>query len=176
MRFRYLAFVVFFFLVSCSFSSSPSIKENLSEPTGVTPSVPFSSTSYPVDAVKETQEPTPTTDPSLGQVTGELYLNGKPVNEAVLFLANIAKNDQGQDSVVMVDLNTKLRASTSNEGKFLFVNIPKNHYALVLVEFPNSYLLMKPGTQDSITLNVVEGKTEDLGRLDYDNLPVRQDK
>ena len=126
---------------------------------------------YPVST--EPIEPTPTIDPALGVVKGKLYLQGKPVNNALLFLADVIQDTQGNDRMVSVDYNTQNRSTTQSDGSFAFVNIPTNkHFALVLVVIPNSYVLMTPGTEKHVIVDAKAGQEIDLGQLNYDALPI----
>ncbi len=127
---------------------------------------------YP--APKEpTEAPTPTIDPTLGIVKGELYLRGEPVERALLFLSDVYQDNLGNDSVVSIDYNTKIRAITREDGAFTFVNIPLGRYALVIVEIPNSFLLLEPETQGAMVIVVSGNETISMGRLNYDDLPVK---
>jgi hypothetical protein len=139
------------------------------------PALETSIPGYPAP-MEETKAPTPTTDPTLGNVQGEIYLKGQPVNKALLFLSDVLQDKQGNDSVVSVDLNTKNRVETNPDGSFTFVNIPPQRYALVLVVMPHSYVLLKPDTQDAMVLEVKAGETVSMGRLDYDDLPILLDE
>lgn len=166
--------VICFLITSCT----PAVKINSTS----TPNLPLDANKgYPVPSPKlpkaypepvDTPEPMSTQDPVLGSAKGMLLLNSKPVQNCLLFLSDIAKDSQGKEVLVSVDYMTKNRTTTSNDGSFIFVNIPPKRYALVLVVIPNSYLLLRPGKQEAVTLTVESGKTVDLGRLDFDDLPI----
>jgi hypothetical protein len=108
----------------------------------------------------------------LGIVTGKLLLNDKPVNEASLFLSDVIKDTDGEERLVSIDYNTKIRASTGPDGSFTFINVPVQHFAFVLNVVTNAYVLLKPGTQEPIIVKIEPGKTVDLGTLNYDALPI----
>jgi len=118
--------------------------------------------------------PTLTPDASMGSAHGILLLNGEPVKEVILFLSDLVKDDAGVDRIVSVDLNTKNRALTGPDGTFNFINIPPERYALVLSVVNETFLLMKPGTQDPLLVTIEAGKAVDLGELNYDALPLPQ--
>ncbi len=61
---------------------------------------------------------------------------------------------------------------TNPDGSFTFVNIPSKTLTLVLVVVPNSFVLLNPKDQSSIIITAKPGETIDLGKLDYDHLPI----
>lgn len=172
------------FIVSCSSTPLPAnptkwpgndgIPENTTG-TAYPASMEVSETAsnYPAPLLTEETEPTPTIDPALGVVKGQLYLKGEPVAGVVLFLSDIVKDNQGNEKMVSIDYNTKIRAVTQKDGTFTFANVPPNRYALVLISMPNAFILATPGTEESIVVPVTTGMQEDLGRLDYDDLPLQ---
>jgi hypothetical protein len=130
-------------------------------------------TSYPSPMASSiTTVPTSTADKTMGSAHGVLLLNGKPVDGALLLLADIVKDKNGVDSVVSVELNTKNRARTISDGSFSFINVPPQRYTLMLSVVNNSYVLYKPGTQNLIIINVEPDGSADLGSLNYDALPI----
>jgi hypothetical protein len=189
MRFHYFfAFLSLLFIVSCSpatISTAPMntpTKLSAQNTSAVTqaagnesaypaPTSKLTKAGYPAP-IEETATPFPTIDSNLGIVKGELYLKGEPLGDVLLFLSDVYKDNQGNDSVVSIDYNTKNRAVTKKDGSFTFVNIPAKRYALVLVVIPESYLLLEPKDQTSMLVDVAVGKTVDMGRLNYDDLPV----
>ena len=181
MRFGYFfTLILMLTMVSCT-AATPQVAPSAIQPSTTTfpypaPILETSAPAYPALAYpappEETEEPTPTADPTLGVVKGELYLKGEPVNKALLFLSDVFKDNQGNDSVVSIDFNTKNRAITKQDGSFTFVNIPQKHYALVLVVMPNSFVLLDPKTQASMIVDVKAGEIVSIGKLDYDDLPI----
>lgn len=128
---------------------------------------------YPAPTAIEYEDPIPTVDPSKGMVKGALQLNGEPAKGALLFLADVVKDSSGKDGLVSIDYNTPNRAMTKENGDFTFYNVPSERYVLVIVVIPNSFLLMTPGTQDPIFVDVRASQEVDLGTLNYDSLPFR---
>ena len=119
-------------------------------------------------------QPTPTTDPKMGSVTGQLLLNNKGVNDVLLYLAGVLKDKSGKDIVAGLDRVSSPNISTDSEGKFNFVNVPPGRYALILDAATTQYLLNYPNKETTIFVDVVVGKVIDLGALNYDTLPLPQ--
>ena len=183
MRFRYFfSWLALILMVGCSTPAA------LPAPTAAAPQAANPTTAgaqqpYPAPEINtrepgypapvaETPTPMPPTAAAFGSVKGELYLQGKPMNKVLLFLSDIHKDDHGEERLVSIDYNTKIRAETQADGSFLFVNVPPKRYALVLVVMPNSFLLLNPKDQAAMVVPVDAGQATNMGRLDYDALPI----
>lgn len=130
-------------------------------------------TAYPAPAFQtETLGPTVTADATKGLVKGAIYLNGKPVGNAILSLADVLKAENGEEYTA-VERSKSQKTTTQPDGSFSFRNVPPGRYALVYSIVVESYLLYKPGkTDEAILLDVAEGQDVDLGKLDFDELPM----
>lgn len=130
-------------------------------------------TSYPLPPAA----PTPTLDATLSVVIGSLKLQAPlgvtPVQHQPLILGTILKDDTGIERVATYDPSNALRAVTDETGHFEFRNIPPGRYALFYNLIVESYLLFKPGTQETMIIEVQAGRTADFGELIYDALPER---
>jgi hypothetical protein len=113
----------------------------------------------------------PTRDASLGSLKGRLLENGKPVEYADLYLANLLVNDEGKDVAFSFDRATSPRAMTNANGEFEFVNLPAGQYGLVYDIIVKSVLLLDPGTGEQMKVLIEDGKEVDAGALDYSELP-----
>jgi hypothetical protein len=120
--------------------------------------------------------PTETLATGTGRVSGVLQVtaNGgaQPAQKVVLYLAETIKDSAGKDSVAALDRVNSPRTETDNQGRFVFKNVPPGNYGLILDVISNSYLLMKPGTQEALLIKVSEGQQVDLGTLLYETLPI----
>jgi hypothetical protein len=119
--------------------------------------------------------PTETFVPGTGRVTGVLQVGSggsQPVKDVVLYLAGTVKDNSGNDSFAALDRVNSPRTIADDQGRFIFTNVPTGKYGLVLDLIMNSYLLLKPGTQDNLLIEVSAGQQIDLGTLLYDSLPL----
>lgn len=117
-----------------------------------------------------------TFDPNLGVVEGKIYLLTSerqiPVKGQILYLAEVINDGESNPSFAAFDRINSPRAVTDNNGHFKFLNVQPGYYGFVLDVITNSYLLMKPGTQEPIIIEVSGGEKSDLGDLVYDELPI----
>jgi hypothetical protein len=54
----------------------------------------------------------------------------------------------------------------------MFDNVPPGNYGLILDVITNTYLLMKPGSQEALLIELSADQQVDLGTLLYDSLPI----
>jgi len=119
--------------------------------------------------------PPPTLDPSKGSVRGVLAVGVgevKPVAGAILYLAEVLKDEGGNEAAASMDRINSPRTSTNTEGAFLFSNVPPGKYALVLDRVLDSFMLLEPNTGESLIIEVAAGHEVDLGTLEYESLPI----
>lgn len=130
-------------------------------------------TSYPVDTT-EKNSPTPmiTQDSSMGLVQGKIYFKGKPLASKLLYLADVLQDSNSNvDIATSLDVNVAPRATTDNDGNYIFQNVKPGRYGLILYEGTSSYLLLNPENNKAIVLDVSSGKDVDLGKMDFLDLP-----
>jgi hypothetical protein len=124
------------------------------------------------EAVFQELAPTWTPDASLGQVTGQLLLNGKPVSYLNLYLGGTIKDAQGLEFAASLDRLRDPTALTGKDGNFHFMNVPPGRYVLILDDVTSVSLLMEPEGDQAVLLTIESGEVKDLGVLDYDDLPI----
>ena len=95
-----------------------------------------------------------------------------PVANAILYLAETIRGNSGEDSLAAFDRVRSPRTITNGQGRFTFMNVQPSKYGLVLDAVVNSYLLLWPGEQEAILIEISEGGGVDLGTLTYDSLPL----
>lgn len=115
--------------------------------------------------------PTPTPDPTLGRIDGSLFEGTSPV-QISLYLAEIQADENGKEIAARYDPQNSPREETSPDGSFSFVNVKPGRYALILYTGMNSFLLNVPDKNEAIIFTVEAGKTFDLGKIVYDDLPL----
>jgi len=115
--------------------------------------------------------PTPTIDPRLGQVTGRLLENTKPVPNAYLYLAEVKADAKGNELAASISGGAPF-AVTDENGSFHFYNIKAGRYGIVLHIVLNAYLLNVPDKEEAILFTVTDGQTTDVGDLVYDEVPT----
>lgn len=181
---KFLKFIIIFTLIvitaGCSAANnaptSTATSQTIGQENGTYPyPAPSSepSSAYPAGEPQVEMPPTPTTDPTLGMVKGVLQLQGKPVANADLYLAGIILDANGKDVAAVLDRPTSPRTRTDEQGNFTFVNVKAGTYGLVVDTVLESYVLLQPGTENQIRLQVTVGQTTDLGNLNFDDLPVK---
>jgi len=120
--------------------------------------------------------PTVTLSPGMSRVTGELQVGtseeSQPAKNALLYLAETVKDSTGSDSFAALDRINSPRTVADDQGRFVFSNVPPGNYGLILDVITNSYLLMKPGTEVALLIEVSAEQQVDLGTLLYDSLPL----
>ncbi len=120
--------------------------------------------------------PTVTLAPGMSRVSGVLQVGSKeraqPAKNALLYLAETVKDSTGGDSFAALDRIRSPKTIADDQGRFVFSNVPPGNYGLILDVIKNSYLLMKPGSEEALLIEVSAGKQVDLGTLLYDSLPL----
>jgi hypothetical protein len=124
--------------------------------------VPSSPTSTPPPP---TATPLPTSLPTNGTVSGFLIeeTTQESLSDCVLYLAKILKTSSEGLSVTALDATTDPRAITDVAGKFTFVNVPPESYALALLTPTGPALIKEAKTEKEVLLSVEAGETVDLG-------------
>jgi hypothetical protein len=109
----------------------------------------------------------PTSLPDMGTVTGLLIeeTNQAPLGDYVLYLAKMLKSSTEGLSVAALDATTDPRATTDMAGKFVFVNVPPESYALALLAPTGPALFKDAKTGKEVLLSVEAGETVDLGDI-----------
>jgi hypothetical protein len=130
--------------------------------------------SYPAPETPMITNPSPTfsVDPQLGLVRGRLLRNNVPVSDVVLDLAEVMKDNTGKDIIAGLDRTKSPNTATDSQGTFVFINVQKGRYALILDIITNQFLLNYPGSEDAIIMQVEAGNEVNLGDLNFDDLPV----
>ena len=116
--------------------------------------------------------PTVTLAPGMSRVSGVLQVGSQPAKNALLYLAETVKDSAGKDSFAAMDRIRSPKTVTDDQGRFVFSNVPPGNYGLILDVITNSYLLMKPGSEEVLLIEVSAEKQVDLGTLLYDSLPL----
>jgi hypothetical protein len=115
---------------------------------------------------------TPTYDPQFGIIHGRLLEADRPVVRTMIFLANIQKDDKGEDLVAAFSALDSVRVLTDENGEFTFMNVLPGRYAIILHTGMSAFLINHPGKEDPILFIVEAGQTTELGELNYDDLPL----
>jgi len=107
----------------------------------------------------------PTSLPTMGTVTGLLIeeTTREPLDDHVLYLAKILTTSSEGLSVTALDATTDPRAITDAAGKFTFVNVPPESYALALLIPTGPALITDAKTEKEVLFSVEAGETVDLG-------------
>jgi hypothetical protein len=107
-------------------------------------------------------------------ITGFLMTNKEsptPVGEAVLYLATIHTDETGKPLAASFDRQTAPRSQTDAAGRFVFVDVPSQQYALILDRISETFLLKSPDDNSDMFLTPGAGEVLDVGRLVYGSLP-----
>jgi hypothetical protein len=96
------------------------------------------------------------------------------MKNVTLYLAETIKDNTGREVVAAMDRVRSPRTVTDDQGRFVFPNISPGNYGLVLDYVFESYLLLKPDSQEALLIEVSAEKQIDLGTLLYDSLPLPQ--
>lgn len=111
-------------------------------------------------------------NPGLGAVTGIILDKKQPRPNAIIYLAEVISDEQGREMVASYDRSSSPRSETDAMGRFVFINIPPGRYGLILDTVVSAYLLHFPNEDLPFLFTVVADELEDIGELDYDNLPL----
>lgn len=157
---KLLMLFVVFVLSACS-SAAPSANPSSA--------VESTQSAYPAPGMVEI--PTPTVDPSLGQLRGRIMLKGQPFTTGVIYLAELIKDNEGNDIVARFARESPLRTIADKEGNFKFFNVPPGRYGVVYDDISTTVLLMAPDRDESLIVTINAGEEQDLGVLNYVALP-----
>jgi protocatechuate 3,4-dioxygenase beta subunit len=172
-----------FFLASCSakpaMNTPIALQATTAQAAGTDSGYPAPvspTTSNPGYPVPENTAPAPTLvlparDASLASIKGRLLENGKPLENADLYLANLLINEQGKEVAFTFDPSSSPRVSTDQNGEFEFYNLKPGQYAFVYDLVVQSVLLLDPKTGEQMKFVLEEGQAYDAGNLDYSDLP-----
>lgn len=178
-------FIVFILFLSACSSPTPVATTTPEE----TPPTEASAEAYPAPTVfqdpaypepedsaspQPVASPSPLPDPGLetGHVTGILLQSGEPAANAILYLAEVIADDQGEERVASYDRVNSPKSVTDNQGNFAFTDIPPGKYGLVLDVVVSAYLLLDPETGEQFLFTISGGEITDLGELDHEDLPI----
>jgi len=119
---------------------------------------------------------TPTFDLARGAITGVLLLSvdgtTRPAANVPIYLAEALKDAGGIERVASYSPVDSPRSTTDADGRFWFYNVKPGRYGLILDAVIQGFLLSKPGTDESLVIEVTRGQTNDLGNLAYESLPL----
>lgn len=132
---------------------------------------PFTQATNPLPTLGPTLPP-PTKAANTGIVEGTLLHYNEPVVNAILYLAGLIKDAQGQDVFASLDRINSPKSLTDDKGNFIFYNIPPGKYGLVLDTVQDSYLLHYPETPQQIIIEVTADSRVSLGELNFQYLPI----
>lgn len=101
----------------------------------------------------------------MGTVTGLLIeeTTQESLGDYVLYLAKMLETSSEGLSVAALDATTDPRAATDAAGKFTFVNVPPESYALALLTPTGAALITDARTDKEVIFSVEAGETVDLG-------------
>jgi len=116
--------------------------------------------------------PTITLTSGKGAVIGVLKIGMQPAKNVRLYLAKTIKDNTGQDTFAALDRINSPTSLTDEQGRFEFYNISPGKYGLVIDVIKDSYLLLKPDSNEALLIDVSSGNQIDLGTLIYDSLPI----
>jgi hypothetical protein len=132
-------------------------------------------TGYPITNVY-TPAVVPDITPSetTGVVRGTILHKGKPVIGYNLYLADIAVDDQGNETTALLRRSEAPQTILGVGGEFIFSDVIPDRYALMLYNGVGAVLLLKPDqvVEEAIIVDVLPGETINLGILDFQELPV----
>lgn len=172
-----LAIFVILFLVSACSGTAPVPSQATATPAGPYPAPGINVTSaYPGPASNQkvvptpTIEPTQTPNPTMAMVTGVLLVAGKPV-EGILRLAEILTDASGKETAAGLNPTTAPQAVPNASGKFVFINVNAGKYAVVFDDSTQAFVLPKPDGSGPLLVTVPAGKTTDMGKLEYSQMP-----
>lgn len=133
-------------------------------PTPTPTSLPPSPTPSPTEVPAT---PMPTSLPTMGTVTGLLIeeTSQELLGDHVLYLAKMLETSSEGLSVAALDATTDPRVATDATGKFTFVNVPPESYALALLAPTGAALITDAKTEKEVIFSVEAGETVDLGSV-----------
>ncbi|MBL7183680.1 MAG: hypothetical protein ISS50_04430 [Anaerolineae bacterium] len=152
-------------VIGCAGQSIPASPTALPTDVPVTPTpLPPSPTATPTHVPPT---PMPTSLPTMGTVTGLLIeeTTREPLDDHVLYLAKILTTSSEGLSVTALDATIDPRATTDAAGKFTFVNVPPESYALALLIPTGPALITDAKTEKGVLFSVEAGETVDLGSV-----------
>jgi len=101
----------------------------------------------------------------MGTVTGLLIeeTTQEPLGDRVLYLAKMLETSSEGMSVAALDATTDPRVTTDAAGKFAFVNVPPESYALAFLTPIGPAVFKEAKTEKEVLFSVEAGETVDLG-------------
>lgn len=107
----------------------------------------------------------PTSLPTMGTVKGTLLdqATGEPAPDQILYLAKLLKPAGSEFKMAALNPTIDPRAYTDEEGRFTFINIPPDTYALGLATPLGPMLIQVDGHE--IIFTIEGGETVDLGLI-----------
>ena len=122
--------------------------------------------------------PTPSSDSAT--VTGILLRVSSssastPATTVLLALARVVEDSNGNPTVVSFSQLSAPRALTDNSGRFVFVDVPPGHYALIYDRISDAFLLNDPTTGGDYLFVTEAGQILNLGELEYASFPGKEE-
>jgi hypothetical protein len=156
-------------------SSAPPFSSPLVLPTAAEASSPLPTATPAESTLDSVSQGVPTPgQPDRSTITGFLMTNTEsptPVGEVSLYLATVHTDETGKPLAASFDRKTALHTQTDAAGRFVFVDVPSQQYALILDRISEAFLLNSPDDNSDMLLNPEAGEILDVGRLVYDSLP-----
>jgi len=115
--------------------------------------------------------PNVTQDAALGSATGKLLIKGQPFAGRILYLAEIVKDANGNETAAGYDRANSPKATVLEDGSFTFANVKPGRYSIVLDIVRQAYMLKNPKDQSDLIIDVKAGAPTSFGTLDYSDLP-----
>jgi len=109
---------------------------------------------------------------SSGVIIGVVQVNGEPVPNLSIYLAEVLTDGEGLERVASYDRINSPKAYTDESGQFVFSDIRPGRYGLVLDTVLSAYLLHLPQEDAALVISVEAGEQTEIEVLDYDSLPL----
>ena len=116
------------------------------------------------------------TNATTGSLSGQIVVHAKDgdksVQEMIIALAAVIRDDKGIAKVAGYDASNSPNTLTDAEGKFTISDVPPGTYALILDAVLKSHMLTYPATEETILVDIKAGESASTGLLEYDSLPL----